>query len=195
MKWRLVDTPFWEPKFRIGFFGGTFDPPHVGHVSIVNSAVNLLNLDKVYVCPNGMSPGKVPMFSWAERMDMCEKTFYGPKVEVVPWEPNDKHSGDYITTIETVLERALPEIQNITEKQFELYLLMGEDQASHFDSWEGASLLRSITTPIFCTRTHISSEMIREMLLEGRCVNHLVSGPVWKVLEDRQRKDLYGVSH
>ena len=43
---------------RIGIYGGTFDPPHVGHVRAAQHALCALKLDELLVIPAGTSPGK-----------------------------------------------------------------------------------------------------------------------------------------
>ena len=45
-------------KLKIGLFGGSFNPTHNGHIAIAASAVNQLQLDKVIVLPNHVSPFK-----------------------------------------------------------------------------------------------------------------------------------------
>ena len=39
---------------RIGLFGGSFDPPHLGHKALVDAALQELNLDEVWVIPVGL---------------------------------------------------------------------------------------------------------------------------------------------
>ena len=43
---------------RIAFFGGTFDPPHLGHITIARAALERLALDRVLVAPVGSQPLK-----------------------------------------------------------------------------------------------------------------------------------------
>ena len=43
---------------RIAFFGGTFDPPHCGHIAIARAAITRLALDQVLVAPVGTQPLK-----------------------------------------------------------------------------------------------------------------------------------------
>ena len=43
---------------RIGIYGGTFDPPHIGHEHILKEFIEQINLDKVYVMPTYIPPHK-----------------------------------------------------------------------------------------------------------------------------------------
>lgn len=44
---------------RVGIYGGTFDPPHIGHINICKAFLEQLNLDKVYVMPAFIPPHKL----------------------------------------------------------------------------------------------------------------------------------------
>ena len=43
---------------RIGIFGGTFNPPHIGHIHAVKQAIEALNLQKVFLVPDCIAPHK-----------------------------------------------------------------------------------------------------------------------------------------
>lgn len=45
---------------KIGIFGGTFDPPHLGHLAIARAAVEELELDQLIFVPAGINPFKTP---------------------------------------------------------------------------------------------------------------------------------------
>ena len=47
---------------RIGIFGGSFDPPHIGHIQSVKQAAQVLKLDRVLLIPAGMPPHKTGCF-------------------------------------------------------------------------------------------------------------------------------------
>ncbi len=56
-----------------GFLGGTFDPPHKGHLFLAKSALNKLELDELIFCVANQSPSKInspPIASGKERLEM-----------------------------------------------------------------------------------------------------------------------------
>jgi nicotinate-nucleotide adenylyltransferase len=59
---------------RIGFFGGSFDPPHLGHLAIARAASSAFSLDKVLFAPTGRQPLKPtgPSASFADRIAMVK---------------------------------------------------------------------------------------------------------------------------
>jgi nicotinate-nucleotide adenylyltransferase len=73
---------------RIGLFGGTFDPPHAGHVALARAAVRELKLDRLYVVPAGRPPLKAARPSPASRRLALSRLAFArlPKTVVSPWE-------------------------------------------------------------------------------------------------------------
>src|SRR5947209_2871375 len=59
-------------RTRIGVFGGTFDPIHIGHLAAVEDAASLLDLDRVLFVPNRIPPHKMDrtISSTADRVSM-----------------------------------------------------------------------------------------------------------------------------
>src|SRR4051812_26551553 len=45
-------------QMRIGYFGGTFDPPHSAHLRVAQTAADAFRLDRVLLAPTGMQPLK-----------------------------------------------------------------------------------------------------------------------------------------
>ena len=60
---------------RIGILGGTYDPMHVGHLAIAQTAVAALALDQLLIIPSRTPPHKpAPATTPAQRLDMCRLT-------------------------------------------------------------------------------------------------------------------------
>ena len=89
---------------KIGVFGGTFNPPHNGHVRLAKAAADELKLDKLLVIPSCIPPHKIAakLADGQERLEMCRLAFgCDPRFEVSPMEL-ERGSRSY--TVETLLE-------------------------------------------------------------------------------------------
>ena len=118
---------------KIGVFGGTFNPPHNGHVRLAKAAADELKLDKLLVIPSCIPPHKIAA-KLAEgspepraRLEMCRLAFgCDPRFEVSPMEL-ERGSRSY--TVETLRElKAL-------YPDSELYFIVGSDMLESFDKW------------------------------------------------------------
>lgn len=128
-----------------GFFGGTFNPPHRGHVAAARAAAEQLGLDTLYVIPAGTPPHKeLPAGSptAAERLEMAKLAFGEiPGLQVLDWEL--KRPGRSYTA-ETV-ERLLSE-----GGDGELWLLCGTDMFRTLPDWyRGQWLLRTLCVAVY----------------------------------------------
>ncbi len=114
---------------KIGVFGGTFNPPHNGHVRLAKAAADELKLDKLLVIPSCIPPHKIAakLADGQERLEMCRLAFgCDPRFEVSPMEL-ERGSRSY--TVETLRElKAL-------YPGSELYFIVGSDMLESFDKW------------------------------------------------------------
>ena len=115
---------------RIGIFGGTFNPPHIGHIQAAEQAIAALNLDRLILVPDCVAPHKtIPANSptgW-QRLEMVRMAAAGnPKLQVSDLEL--KREG-ISYTVETVaqLRKDYPGAK--------LFLLMGTDMFLSFQKW------------------------------------------------------------
>ena len=116
---------------RIGIYGGTFNPPHAGHIQAAKQAVTALNLDKLVIVPTSIAPHKaIPEHSPTprQRLEMLRIAAADcPKAEVSDIELN---RGGVSYTFQTVseLKERYPDAEWI--------LLMGSDMFLCFDQWK-----------------------------------------------------------
>ncbi|MDD6188046.1 MAG: nicotinate (nicotinamide) nucleotide adenylyltransferase [Clostridiales bacterium] len=115
---------------KIGIYGGTFNPPHVGHIKAAGDAVKALGLDKLLVVPTAQPPHKeLPEASPTaeQRLEMAGLAFAGvEKAEVCDIELT---RGGRSYTVDTV--KALREIYPGDE----LWLIMGGDMFYSLTEW------------------------------------------------------------
>ncbi len=109
-------------------FGGSFDPPHIGHMNLLKSAVEIVEPNEVMVIPSGMSPHKkTSETDWHVRREMSE-CFYDvfPKLDISDIE-NKRSGKSYTYDTLCTLKEAYPEK--------EWYLCIGEDMLESFVTW------------------------------------------------------------
>ncbi len=119
---------------KILLYGGSFDPPHNGHLNNLRAAIRRVHPDKVVVMPAGLSPFKQQTAAPAAlRLEMCscfrELGQAVPQVEICGWEIAQAEAGNRNYTVLTVemLARENPDAQ--------LYLGIGSDMLLSFDAW------------------------------------------------------------
>ena len=121
---------------RIGIYGGTFNPPHIGHIQAAKQAVTALNLSKLLVIPDRIAPHKAMPGNSAtpqQRLDMLRLALADcPQIEVSDIELN-REGPSY--TFETILQ--LKEMY----PDAKLVLLMGTDMFLSFHTWRNPQII------------------------------------------------------
>jgi nicotinate-nucleotide adenylyltransferase len=114
---------------KIGLFGGSFDPIHIGHLIIANFSLEEFGLDKVFFIPANASPFKTEyLFSPACRLEMVRLAVKdNEKFEVSDFEITKGGVSYTITTIE-YFENLLPGSQ--------IFLIVGQDSAESLHLWK-----------------------------------------------------------
>lgn len=125
-----MHPPSAEPR-RIAFFGGSFDPPHMGHLGIARAAQALLHLDTVLFTPVGSQPLK-PLGSTAsfeDRVAMTELAINGLPNFAISFADAPDPSGEPNYSIDTLhrLQAQFPSAQ--------LFTLMGADSFLSLRRW------------------------------------------------------------
>ncbi|MBQ6539659.1 MAG: nicotinate (nicotinamide) nucleotide adenylyltransferase [Oscillospiraceae bacterium] len=130
---------------RLGIYGGTFDPPHLGHLTALKAAVRELELERVLVIPTFIPPHKeqaAGMASCEDRLKMTELCF-GDAPGAGIWDGEIKRGGRSYT-IDTVTE-----IKKLYPDS-EIVLLMGTDMYVTLEAWrEFERLLGLVTCGVF----------------------------------------------
>ena len=121
---------------RIGIYGGTFNPPHLGHMLAARQAVRLLRLDRLLLIPDRIAPHKVlpeGSASPQQRLEMLRLSAAGiEKAEVSDIElRREGTSFTYLTILE--LKQMYPKA--------ELVLIMGTDMFLSFDKWRETKII------------------------------------------------------
>ncbi len=134
---------------RVGLFGGSFDPPHAGHLHVARAARGRFGLDRVVFVPAAEPPHKPGrrLASGADRLAMLRLLVAGePSCEVSDLE---LVRGGRSFTIDTV--RALPAALG-EPPDCEIYLLLGSDNLAGLQQWREARALLERVQPVVVRR-------------------------------------------
>lgn len=174
---------------RIGIFGGTFNPVHVGHLLLAEAAREQLALDRIVFIPTARPPHKTArgLLPGAVRLEMLQLALQRHPAFVASDIELQRPGASY--TIDTVraLRAQLP--------QAKLFLLVGEDLLSV--RWAAWKDIRALCTLVAARRPgapkpkaakeikwlempqlDISSSDIRKRIAAGRSIRYLVPGAV-----------------
>ncbi len=172
---------------RLGMLGGTYDPPHVGHLIVAQDVLEGLALDRLLIIPAGDPPHRAAVLPAEVRLELVSQAFGGnPCFEVCRIEVDRTGPSFTVDTLRWIRRTMAPE---------ELYCVIGVDQLRLIDSWSRyeeipeiarlAVMARDGEAPaaddvpvpfetVAVTRVDISGSAIRGRLREGRSIGHLV---------------------
>ncbi|MBQ6165114.1 MAG: nicotinate-nucleotide adenylyltransferase [Clostridia bacterium] len=124
---------------RIGILGGTFDPPHKGHLYLGENFADALSLDRVLVIPAAIPPHKAEkkLSSDEDRLEMCRLAFYDDVFEVTDLELRREGKSYTVDTL-ALLRAEYPDD--------DFYLLIGSDMLLYFDKWYRWRDIKSMCT-------------------------------------------------
>ncbi len=185
---------------RLGVFGGSFNPPHIGHVVVASDAFEALNLDKLLIVPananplKGVNPGGAGRI---QRLQMTQLAFAGdPRFEVSDMEIARGGLSYTVDTLEALAEKY---------EGAELILLMGMDALASLGEWVRPERIKELAkfavlarsggsqdalkiqdglvlpagaTLVTARRVDVSSSEIRERLAAGKSIKGFVAESV-----------------
>ncbi|MEZ5936711.1 MAG: nicotinate (nicotinamide) nucleotide adenylyltransferase [Hyphomonadaceae bacterium] len=110
----------------IGLVGGSFDPPHSGHLHLIETARKALGLDAVWVIPSPGNPLKSTQTPFSQRLAAAKALLGGPRVRVSDIEAQlgTRYSIDLVKA----LKRRAPRARFVW--------IMGADSLASFDQWK-----------------------------------------------------------
>ena len=159
---------------RIGLYGGSFNPVHLGHVGIAKRAIADLALDKLIVIPANVSPFKVAGAEarqpengarqpeiW-ERVELVKAAFRDLEKTVVDLREVERGGVSY--AIDTVRQIAAE------NPGAELFFVIGEDSVEGLSRWKDIDELKKLCTFKSYPRTPESSTAIRKLFEDNGVV-------------------------
>ena len=125
---------------RIGLFGGTFDPPHVGHLALAEWARESLRLERVLLVPAGLPPhkGRARLSSVEHRVAMTRLAARdNPAFTVSTLEARRDGPSFTVDTLRALRRR---------EPRARIFLLMGADSLEEFPDWHDPPGILALAT-------------------------------------------------
>lgn len=151
-----------EKKKRIGIMGGTFDPIHIGHLILGETAYHQFHLDNVLFMPAGNPPHKQDRENRAtdsQRVEMVRLAIASNPHFTLSME--EMHREGYSYTYRTLerLKKRYPDT--------EYYFILGADSLYTFGEWKEPARILGACTILVGTRNHTSDEKL------DRVIEHL----------------------
>lgn len=131
---------------RLGLFGGTFDPPHVGHLLAASDAFEALHLDRVVFIPAAGQPFKqgAVAASASDRLSMLRLCVGDdPRFAVDPIEIDRGGLSYTVDTLEALQAR---------DPEAERFLLIGEDLAEQIATWRQSGRIAELAKIVVLAR-------------------------------------------
>ena len=152
---------------KIGIYGGTFNPPHLGHITAAKAVFQMLELDRLLLIPAGIPPHKaMPEGSASadQRLEMTrlagEQLDLGGKVQVLDLELKREGRSFTVDTLETLKEQYPDD---------ELWLLMGTDMFLTLQAWKDPEKILSLAGIAAFGRTEEDTEELFAVQREYLC--------------------------
>ncbi len=148
-----------EKKKRIGIMGGTFDPIHIGHLILGETAYHQFHLDNVLFMPAGNPPHKQDRENRAtdsQRVEMVRLAIASNPHFTLSME--EMHREGYSYTYRTLerLKKRYPDT--------EYYFILGADSLYTFDEWKEPARILGACTILVGTRNHTSDEKLDRVI-------------------------------
>lgn len=192
---------------KIGVYGGTFDPIHIGHLAVADFVRQVADLDRILWVPNSRQPLKDrrPVASGPERLRMVEAAIAGnPHFKVSDIEIRQGGSSYTIATLDALRARC---------PDAELRFILGVDAANDLSNWQEPARImaeyhpivmaragwpgpdwallesihpdaRSLVTLVDTPQLEIASHVLRDWIAAGWAARYLVPEGAWRIIAE-----------
>ena len=201
---RYVNSYTLEVPMRVGLFGGTFDPPHLGHLVTAVNVRHVLKLDLVVLMVANdpwQKHGTREVASATDRLAMVRAAIAGVDGLVAGDDEITRGGPSFTADTLQMLRERYPDA--------ELFTIVGDDAAAKFGTWQRAKEIAKLSTLVVVDRPgspitppseyqwnrvevprlEVSSSDLRARFVDGRPLEYLISDEVMQVISAR---GLYG---
>jgi nicotinate-nucleotide adenylyltransferase len=133
---------------NIAVFGGSFDPPHIGHEEIIKKTIQNLDIDRLFVVPTFLNPFKFLSFTPAKKRATWIETLIKKyqKAEVLNYEIEQNRPIPTIETIKYIEKKYKPK---------KIYLIIGADNVETLHLWKDFKELEKMVKFVIASRDDI----------------------------------------
>lgn len=182
---------------RIGILGGTFDPPHIGHLLIAEEVRMALDLEEIWFIPSYKQPHKEQSLTLAKhRIQMVKRAIEGNSYFRINTIEVDRLGQSYTFDTMKALIKEYPTVH--------FFFIIGGDMVEYLPHWKNIEQLIDLVTfvgikrygytlqtsyPIVevdIPRIEISSTLIRSRLLAGQTVHYLIPDRVYIYIKEKR---------
>jgi nicotinate-nucleotide adenylyltransferase len=181
---------------KIAIYGGSFNPPHIGHVLAATIVLNTEDIDELWFVPTHTHMMGKKLLDYEHRLEMTRiiaRSFAG-RVSVSRVEQRLSTRPDFKGSL--AFDMVLSIVDEWPNDKFRF--VIGSDLLGHFDSWDGSHALKILSPLIVIPRENyeatadasipvlpdISSTHVRERIRKGQDVRKLVPKEVLKYISD-----------
>ena len=188
---------------KICLFGGTFDPPHIGHLLIAQTVCEAENFDKILFIPAFTSPHKKSITPVKHRIEMVKTAIIdNPKFE---YSDVDILRGGVSYTIDSIMDVK----RKMNLENADLYYLIGSDSLIDLKNWKEPKQILdecnvivairpgfrpSDIPPWILQKVHfaniprfeLSSSKIRSRWVEDLTIRYMVTLPIWEYINQNK---------
>ena len=193
---------------KICLFGGTFDPPHIGHLLIAQTVCEAENFDKILFIPACIPPHKNVVTSIEHRVEMVKLAI----------RDNPHFECSDVDIIRQGVSYTIDSIQDIKKtsglSSDEIYYLIGSDSLIDFKNWKNPKEILNESKVIVAIRPgfrpsdiphwilqkvhfaniprfELASSKIRTRWVKGLTIRYMVTLPIWEYINDNS---LYSIN-
>lgn len=151
-----------DPNARVGIFGGTFNPLHMGHVNAITTVHTRIKLDEIVVIPAAQNPKKPAIEGPTpdQRLTMLQRGL-SEYAEFVSIDDQELKRGGPSYSVDTVRAYAK------TIPPESLYVIVGLDQFHDFDQWKSFEEILTLANLVVVTRPGHTLPFSEEDMPEG----------------------------
>jgi len=182
---------------RIGILGGTFDPPHLGHLLIAEEVRIALELEEIWFIPTYVPPHKQEATTEVpERINMVKQAIHGNDAFKINTIEVDRLGKSYTVDTMRILKEEYPET--------EFFFIIGADMVEYLPHWHQIDQLIEIVSFVGVKRSgyqmhtaypiieveipmfDISSTFIRNRLMADTSVTYLIPDSVYSYIKEKR---------